>query len=310
MLHKTIEGQRPVEIVCFSPRGSILASSGEGGGIILWDVESGEQIRELNAPFALLKSGLELACKLATNRRYGYWDVLALCFDPRGEILASGWADDSIRLWKIASGDLVTTLTTSVSAVCFHPNGRTLASCGHDGLVKLWDVVDAKVFQTMTFGEHHNYLKSVCFNPNGEIVATCCMSEIKLWDVSSGLLLRTLIAGTSFVGSICFHPSGDILVSGSRETPEIYAFDVGTGTKLMILSGHSSSISSVCFDPKGHILASSSGDKTIKLWDFSSGSEIMTLTGHKLSVRSISFDPIKHILASGSSDQKIKLWII
>jgi WD40 repeat protein len=57
--------------------------------------------------------------------------------------LASGSEDTTIKLWNVASGQLLRTLqghTTPVYSVAFSPDGRTLASGNQDNTIKLWDV--------------------------------------------------------------------------------------------------------------------------------------------------------------------------
>ena len=69
--------------------------------------------------------------------------VSTIGFSPRGEDLASGSEDGTVRLWSIASGQEVATLRghdREVCAIAFSPEGQLLASAGGDGAVKLWDL--------------------------------------------------------------------------------------------------------------------------------------------------------------------------
>ncbi|MBD2459261.1 ribosome assembly protein 4 [Nostoc sp. FACHB-87] len=166
-----------------------------------------------------------------------------------------------------------------------------------------------------TLEGHSSSVWSVSFSPDGKTLASGSGDNtIKLWDISTGKLLKTLSGHSSSVYSVSFSPDGKTLASGSDDNT-IKLWDVSTGKFLKTLpseryakSGHSSSVWSVSFSPDGQTLASGSTDNTIKLWDISTGKPLKTLSGHSSPVISVSFSPDGKTLASGSGDNTIKLW--
>lgn len=153
-------------------------------------------------------------------------------------------------------------------------------------------------------------INSIAFSPDGKTLASVDPSNVKLWDASTGALLRMFTRDDS--GGIAFDPDWKILAIVSVGNT-IKLWDVVTGRELHTLKGHSSGITKVAFNPDGKILASLSWDGTIKLWDTVTGTELYTLKGHSddagtIGEGAVAFSPDGEILATGVKDGSIKLW--
>src|SRR5262249_33295455 len=103
--------------------------------------------------------------------------VAALAFAPDDATLAAGCSDGVIRLWDIASGDLLQTFSGHVgviSRVAFAPDVRTLASRGDDNALNPWHLsTGQRLFKLDTRGQE---LHGLAFSHDGRMLMTSAKS--------------------------------------------------------------------------------------------------------------------------------------
>ncbi|MDE0086422.1 MAG: trypsin-like peptidase domain-containing protein [Candidatus Poribacteria bacterium] len=245
------------------------------------------------------------------------YHVYSVSFSPDGRMLASGSADNTIRLWESQSGmpiKILTGHTWTVWSVGFSPDGRTLVSASHDQTVRLWDLQSG--IQKKILKGHTDVVYSVGFSPDSRTLASAsggpwptADNTIWLWDAATGVFKKSLNGHVKSIESVSFSPDGKTLASGGWDDT-VRLWNVSTGKLLKTLKGHSAEVTSVSFIPDGLILASGGGfgDNTVRFWDVATGKHKTTLEGHTGSVQSIVFSPDGKTLASGSGDFTVRLW--
>ncbi|PLZ50948.1 hypothetical protein CBP15_15020, partial [Fischerella thermalis WC442] len=172
-------------------------------------------------------------------------------------------------------------------------------------ILSIQDIL-AQIQQKNSFGDSSAITStSFAFSPDGKTIVLSSDNTIKLWDLTTGQVIKTL-SGNESEKTMVFSPDGKIIASGGYDKT-IKLWDIATGKVIKTLT-YGSSVTNITFSPDGKLLAAGSSDKTIKLWDIASGKVIQTLTGHSNIVKSVVFSPDGKVVASGSNDNTIKLW--
>ncbi|MEN3002201.1 MAG: hypothetical protein ABDI19_10240 [Armatimonadota bacterium] len=154
-----------------------------GRGVVVraqWACGCARGVRGLGVWSLALVLGLQVA--LAQGRPDIVWMrgghggyVYSVAFSPDGQLLASGSEDRIIRLWRVADGQLLRTLTGHthiVYSVAFSPDGQLIASASgsRDRTIKLWQVSTGQLLRT--YDEETGIgVPSVQFSPNGAYFA-------------------------------------------------------------------------------------------------------------------------------------------
>jgi WD40 repeat protein len=178
-------------------------------------------------------------------------------------LLASGTFEGTVRLWNAETGELKAVLveySNGVDAVAFSPDGKLLASGGIN--LKLWDPVTGKLNREF---KNSRVTEAVAFSSDGKTLASGEGSQVQLWDVETGTLLRTLHGHAKSVRSVAFARDSSLLASAS-EDKTIRLWDSQTGKSTHILTT-SDEVHAIAFSPDGSRLASGTRDAKVQLWD-------------------------------------------
>jgi len=110
---------------------------------------------------------------------------------------------------------------------------------------------------------------SLSFSPDGAVLASASADQTaKLWNVSTGTLITTIVGHTAWLDAVSFSPDGNLIATGGFDNA-IKIWDAHTYDLLATLTEHPGGIFDVAFSPDGTKLASGSADYTIKVWDIS-----------------------------------------
>lgn len=299
---------RAYRSVSYSPDGKTLTTGGVTGDVILWRADTGKILQTLKG--------------------HADW-VSSTSYSPDGQTLATGSIDGTVKLWEVSTSRLLDTLVErdSISSIIYSPDGKTLVT-GSNGSIKFWDVNIVKLLSFLVVW-HAGSVNSLSYSPDGQTLATGSIDgTVKLWEVSTGKLLQTLVWYTNFDGrfgcTYCifsYSPNGQILATAGSQTNDtpmhaspkqtVKLWETRTGKLLQTLTTKQMyPITRIIFSPNGKTLVIISVDD-ISLLEVYTGKSLNTLTstGDDHCCR-ISYNSDGQTLATASSSDRgtVKLW--
>ena len=248
--------------VAFSPCGGRFATGGIDGAVILWDVQTGQAERcmvevhpegivalSFSASGARLVSGDEDGSIFVWDTATGSllfrmpedlvdqdglsgWDggagghLESLHFSPTNEnrlAIATWWG---ASMWDVGQGENIWSTTDAGRFGIVSPDGRTFATATgvDDGDVQLFNADSGELL--LTVGGSERAVLCAAFSVDGSQLASGSRDgTCRVWDSSTGALLRTIVAGTP-VFSVA---SGRDWV---RDTQSAMAFAMGHHPRL------------------------------------------------------------------------------
>jgi WD40 repeat protein len=245
---------------------------------------------------------------------------------------------------------------TGVDVLAVSPDNTFVASANDfENSIILWNVQKASPVRKMEranmskeFGGGYG-VRVLAFSPDNQLlVGGSYDSNIFVWEVSTGRVVRSFNKIGAPIETVIFSPDGRYIVAGD-EDGKIRIWDVLNGALLKVLEEHKTAVFSLVFSLDGKKLVSTGFDTTIKywevssgkvlnsiqtknpvlelalsfdgkilagvdyegevkIWEFETGKELFNIKGHRDAAYYVSFHPSNKVIATGSADDALKLW--
>ncbi|KAH9216347.1 WD40-repeat-containing domain protein [Leptodontidium sp. 2 PMI_412] len=167
------------------------------------------------------------------------------------DTLVSGSYDNTVRVWKISTGETVHRLQGHsmkvYSVVLDHKRNRCISG-SMDNLVKVWSLDTGACLFTL---EGHTSLVGLLDLRDERLVSAAADSTLRIWDPESGQCKSTLSAHTGAI--TCFQHDGQKVISGSDRTLKLW--NIKTGECIKDLLTDLSGVWQVKFDERRCVAA-------------------------------------------------------
>ncbi|MFW6135642.1 MAG: AAA family ATPase [Chloroflexota bacterium] len=329
----------PVNAVVVVDGGRRAVSASADWTLRVWDLEAGQTLRTMDLrghsdpvrALAVISGKRQVVCGSmdGTVRR---WDpergtkleligrhadpVSAVTVFDGGRRAMSGSWDGILKMWDLETGRNVRTLEahpSAVKSVATFDDGRRAVSASANGALQVWDLeihedpVAAERVTAMALFPDHRRVLSVANATRALRGAPLSMRVFKIWDLQTGLRLRTLQVRTGWLNAVAVFDGGRRAISASDDK-SLRVWDLKSGQGLPPLTGHADYVRALALFDEGRRALSGAWDHTLKLWDLEAWAEVATLTGHTDQVNAVAVFDGGRRAVSGSSDRSVRVW--
>jgi WD40 repeat protein/tRNA A-37 threonylcarbamoyl transferase component Bud32 len=278
-------GKVAILSLAFDRSGTVLVGGGNDGSVRFWDADRGTQTHVLNDPQGGFVNSVALSPDANT--------VVTLTHAPmnRGSPPQSGLTTrvraavaPATTIGVAATSNCLAIAATAIQLrPAFAPPSRV--NFERETTLSAWDRATDQQKRIVT--EQQAPPQALACSPDGKTVATCDNNTVRIWDLSTGHLVRTLPSLPATVSSLAFHPSGRFLALGAWDHT-VRLWDLSATREIAVLQDAKAGVTGVAFSSDGRLLAAGSSDESlfdrrgayeVLVWDLTASRPARRLSG-------------------------------
>ena len=322
---RTFEGHTDqIEGARFLSDGHRMVTASKDMSIRVWDVETGKELFRILHDMKEVRNmavcpGGKLVALAAGRRgptaKLCLWNletrqflgdlptfdqVAGIAFSPDGSQLAAACTRDSLRIWNVASREIVkefpVTPASERACVTFSPDGSSIALNCWDDSVCVYDTINGRC--KLTLRGHSGKAWEVAFGPSGERIALATSAGIVYVHQTTSEQGTGIFRGhENRVVDLSFLAATTLLASASRDGT-VRIWDVVAGRELHVLGRFDEPFHCVCSSPDGTTVAAGSERGWIRTWDVHSGQQRLEFQNDTECVSGLAYSPDGELILS------------
>lgn len=291
----------------------ILPYEGRSVRVVEWNADADILVSASGSGAIQIHDPIDLSIRNELLRHPG--EVRSAALSPNGKQFLAAYSDGSVYLWTDLTLPPVSFFTSVglISRVQFTAGGDRIVIGGEHGVIEVRSTADTASIQT-TLQLEKPVLAIDC-SSDGSLLATGTgywrtntSGDVKLWNLSTGHLVRTLPESEGVAKAVAFSKDGtQVVARGCNESLRVWNVRSGRCTSLLV---NSRTIGTVCFACDDQLIVAADFDGNVKVWDAESGEMLLTQGCHDgriFSCRMVQHGNNRQLL-TGGADGSLTLW--
>jgi WD40 repeat protein len=315
---------------CFSPDGTLLATSAHDCTLIVWNVATAKKIRTCHSPggnvvtqLAFSTDGKELGGKSggtvhfwnpSTGKQLEHSDASTpwksrWIHQEKADLCILECASSAVQL-KV--GRTSPRLATSVDhgapvySYSFSPDCSMFASAGRDNIARLWNSETGKLLGE--FGGDSGGMSAIAFSQDGDLLACGSANGLaRVWNIRTRKELHPCVGHRERITAVCYTPIGDRIATGDANGL-VCIWDTTSGRLISRVAKDQGFLKTVLFLQDADRLVSAGQKDTIECWRSSTKKTTWVGRGHGIWIHSMAICEDPRQIISGGQDGTVRLW--
>ena len=242
-------------------------------------------------------------------------EAYAVAYSPNDKELVTGGQDGTVRIWEVATGNMLAVLkehTSCVNSIDFAPDGDTFVTASCDKTIKLWSLSRRLVTRTLT--DHTLEVDSCQFVDGGKLLISVSrgtpeskgplLKEVRVHDAAIGEIRSGWPGPSEKYWWFACHRSGNTLVSNTQGMATVWKRE-GDAWKAMNRFGVARPWGAF-ISPDEEYLLVPSWPRHVETFRLADGAIVSTLDGRGGPVSNICFSPSGKLFATCA--ESLRIW--